>query len=304
MKLFDIFIDKASSIIYLKYNFKNVESYMITVGDIHNDVIYYKYSATVGESSLLWIYPLAHRLMDLVKNNKNFAGFCVKVYTLDRRLLQVENLVINEGAKKIVDNFYVDQFDVNGASYIDFFYGDLCKDLNVSGTVVDAGANFGFFTLFSRQNGANRIYSIEPDPLPFFYLGKNFRSCSDVILLNKAMGVDDAGMTFNICIDNSVASSEFLNIEKMHSMAIPTISVDTLLKIEPIINLLKLDIEGTEVKLIEQFNKTHFERINQLFIEFHGPPISIFNKLVELGYKTKYVNSTANDLAGFIYATK
>jgi hypothetical protein len=68
--------------------------------------------------------------------------------------------------------------------------------------------------------------------------------------------------------------------------------------------LLKLDIEGTEFKVIENLNQKHFDRINQFFIEFHFDPKPIAKKLIDNGYKIEYRHCTENDIVGFIYATK
>ena len=180
----------------------------------------------------------------------------------------------------------------------------MCKNIDVSGTVVDAGANVGFFTLYAKYYGAKRIYSIDPDPLPFFYLEKNFGQDPNIILLNKGMNVSDDGMDINISFEASVGTGEFLSATNSMKLHIPTISIDSILKIENNINLLKLDIEGTEFKVIENLNKKHFDKINQFFIEFHFDPKPIAKKLTENGYKVEYRDSNENSTVGFIYATK
>jgi FkbM family methyltransferase len=234
----------------------------------------------------------------------NFSGFVVKIYNKDMRLIQVEKLVVNKNAKRFATTFDSGQFDATGPSYADFFFGSLCKDIDVSGTVVDAGANVGFFTLYAKYNGAKKIYSIDPDPLPFFYLEKNFEQDPSITLLNKGMNISDDGMDINLSLGASVGTSEFLVTENSMKIHIPTISIDSILKIEDNINLLKLDIEGTEFKVIENLNEKHFSKINQFFIEFHFDPKPIAKKLIENGYKVEYRDSDENSNVGFIYASK
>jgi hypothetical protein len=90
----------------------------------------------------------------------------------------------------------------------------------------------------------------------------------------------------------------------MNKVFIPTISIDTLLKIEKEINLIKLDIEGTEFNVIDNLTQTHFDKINQFFIEFHFDPRPMVSTLIKNGYNVEYRHSTENDIAGFVYAKK
>jgi FkbM family methyltransferase len=304
MKSFDVFLDKANLVVYLNQNLDTTEKYTFAVSDLFVDCVYFIWSQNTAPKDKLWVQPLSNKINAFTKNNKDFAGFVVKIYNKDMRLIQVEKLIVNKNAKRFAATFDSGQFDATGPSYADFFFGDLCKNIDVSGTVVDAGANVGFFTLYAKYYGAKRIYSIDPDPLPFFYLEKNFGQDPNIILLNKGMNVSDDGMDINISFEASVGTGEFLSATNSMKLHIPTISIDSILKIENNINLLKLDIEGTEFKVIENLNKKHFDKINQFFIEFHFDPKPIAKKLIENGYKVEYRDSNESSTVGFIYATK
>ena len=307
MSFFDIHFDKTNFTVYFNYKLESVSKYIFTVGDLYTDAVYYAWTYDIESGSNLWMQPLSQKIHSFVINNPNFPGFVAKIYNKDFRLVQYQNIVVNKNAKRFAGTFHSDPFDPTGPSYADFFYGDLCKDIDVSGTVVDAGANVGFFTLYSKHFGARKIYSIDPDPLAFFYLEKNFGQDASITLLNKAMNVSDAGMDINISLGASVGTSEFLrflNIENSVKIHVPTTCVDSILSMESNINLLKLDIEGTEFKVIENLNQKHFDRINQFFIEFHFDPKPIAKKLIDNGYKVEYRHCTENDTVGFIYATK
>jgi hypothetical protein len=304
MKSFDVFLDKANLVVYLTHKMDTQEKYTISVGDLYVDCVYFIWTQDVPVAEKLWVQPFSNKINAFTKNNPNFSGFVIKIYNKDMRLIQVDKMVVNKNAKRFATTFDSGQFDATGPSYADFFFGNLCKDINVSGTVIDAGANVGFFTLYAKYYGAKRIYSIDPDPLPFFYLEKNFGKDDNIILLNKGMNVSDDGMDINISLGASVGTGEFLISENSMKMHIPTISVDSILKIEDNINLLKLDIEGTEFKVVENLNQKHFDKINQFFIEFHFDPKPIAKKLIENGYKVEYRDSTENSTVGFIYATK
>lgn len=304
MKVFNIYFKKENGIIYLDYNLQSSEVYTVMVCDLFSDCGYYKTELNSYPGLNFWIYPFPEEFARCVKNNKNFPGFTVKIYNKNLRLIQVEKLKINLNAKPYVKNYHIDPFESNGFSYIDFFYNDLCKDINTTGVVVDAGANVGFFTLYSKYYGAQRIYSIEPDPFPFFYLEKNFGSDPDIICINKGLYTSDSGMNLNICVETSVASGEFLPLETAIKTTIPTISIESLLKIEPEINLLKLDIEGTEINLIDNLELDCFKKINQFFIEFHSDSKGIASKLKNNGYTVEYRRSSENSTVGHMYAHK
>lgn len=304
MKPFDVFLDKANLVVYLNHKLDTAEKYTISVNDLFVDCVYFIWPQNAAPKDRLWVQPLSHKINAFTKNNPNFSGFIVKIYNKDMRLIQVEKLIVNKTAKRFTTTFDSGQFDATGPSYADFFFGDLCKNIDVSGTVVDAGANVGFFTLYAKYYGAKRIYSIDPDPLPFFYLEKNFGQDPSITLLNKGMNVSDDGMDINLSTIASVGTGEFLTEANSVKLHIPTISIDSILKIEDTINLLKLDIEGTEFKVIENLNEKHFGKINQFFIEFHFNPKPIAKKLIENGYKVEYRDSDENSNVGFIYAVK
>ena len=159
MKPFDVFLDKANLVVYLNHNLDTQEVYTISAGDLFVDCVYFIWPQNTAPKDRLWVQPLSHKINAFTKNNLNFPGFVVKIYNKDMRLIQVEKLVVNKNARRFATTFDSGQFDATGPSYADFFFGSLCKDIDVSGTVVDAGANVGFFTLYAKYYGAKRSSS-------------------------------------------------------------------------------------------------------------------------------------------------
>ncbi len=305
MKIFDVNLDSEKIIVYLTYNLDLHKKYIVTISDLDIDCLYYSWTVDVStKGSVLWIQPFLNRLTDIIKTNKKFSGLSVKIYTEQRRLMQSSELIFNKNVPRFPYSVQFDPFDLVGYSYLDFFYGDICNNMDFSGTVVDAGANVGFFSMYAKQHGAKRIYSIDPDPSAFYYLRKNLGNFNEIILLNKAVTFDDNGCTINIRSGGTVGTGEIPHSSDEFSWNSPSISVNSLLKIEQDINLLKLDIEGSEFKVIEALNPEHFKNINQLFIEFHSNSIPIVKKLKNVGYNIEYRYSTENDDVGFIYAKK
>lgn len=304
MKPLSIGFDKNECKIYITYTGNAEIKASIVISDVHLDCVYYTWDVTLTKNFDAWIIPLHSSLVNVVLNNNSFAGFNIKLYNEERRLLQTDKIYLNKVDSIIKRPLYFPDYDTTGPSYVDFFYGRLCDDIDMTGTVIDAGANVGFFTLLSKERGAKRVYSIEPDPLPYYYLEKNFSQDTSIILLNKAMSATSEEISFDICLKASVGSAinKYSNTHEKYTIFTESITVENILSIESEINLLKLDIEGAEVEVIEQLND--FKKINQLFIEFHDNPRPITNKLLLNGYNVEYRNSNENSKAGFIYAKK
>jgi FkbM family methyltransferase len=304
MKPLLIGFDKNECKIYITYYGDIDIKGSLVVSDLYLDCVYHTWDVILTKNFDAWIVPLHTSLVNVVLKNPTFAGFNVKLYNEDKRLLQVEKVYLNKVDPIINKPLYYPDYDTTGPSYVDFFYGDLCDNIDMSGTIVDAGANVGFFTLFAKEKGARKIYSIEPDPLPYYYLHKNFSSDPSITLVNKAMGATSDMVLFNMYLKASVGSTlnKYSDPQEKYSIFVESITVPILLLIEPEINLLKLDIEGAEVEVIEQL--TDFSKINQLFIEFHDYPKTIADKLIAKGYQVEYRHSDENSTAGFIYAKK
>lgn len=279
----------------------------IVVSDVYLDCAYYTWENVEFNSSFKgWISPLSDKLMKVVLKSDTYPGFTFKVYGPNKRLLQSENFYLNNTEPIIKKPFITPNHDMVGPSYVDFFYSNLCKGIDFSGVVVDAGANVGFFTLLSSKKGSKRIYSIEPDPEAFHCLYKNFIDESNVICINKALYDKIEVVLFDLSLGSSVAStiSTYNTQSEKHTISVETVTIPFFLAIEEKINLLKLDIEGAEYSVLKNLSSYYYKNINQLFIEFHGDPKYIFEKLIKEGYEVEYRDSDENSTAGFIYAKR
>lgn len=306
MKLLNFSFNKPDCTISIISNVLNAFEGSIVVSDLDIDCVYYEWSTIFNSEFDAWIVPLNDKLKNTIISSEDFSGFLVKVYDKNKRLLQTEKIVINKQTSKITTNSYFPEHDITGHPYIDFFYGDLCENIDFSDTVIDAGANVGFFTFLCKYKGSNRIYSIEPDPFPFYYLDKNFKTESNVVLINKAMSDKNENLKFALNLGGSVGSTAKKYIKSDNNFIIvkETITIQDILKIEEKINLVKLDIEGSEFEVIENLSTEDFKKINQFFIEFHFNPKRIEDKLIENQYSIEYRHSNKNNEVGFIYAKK
>jgi FkbM family methyltransferase len=306
MKLVNISFDKENCVIYVDSNIEDKIKGTIVITDLYLDCVYYAWDMMLNKDFNGWYVPFTERLKNIVLNTNTFAGFNVKFYDVNKRLLQSEKVYLNKVPPLVNTHFYSPTHDITGPSYIDFFYGDLCDGIDTTGVVVDAGANVGFFTLYAKEKGAKRVYSIEPDPMPFYYLEKNFEKDPSIILVNKAMNDVCDSLKFDISLDGSVGSTSSIHskIENKLSIIVQVITIDNIVAIENEINLLKLDIEGSEFAVIDHMTDDCFNKINQMFIEFHYNPKPITDKLISKGYQVEYRHSDENSTVGFIYAKK
>lgn len=305
MKVCNITLDKERCILDIEYVLDTPLELTFVVSDFEIDCTYYIWNpGVVTRGIAMWIAPFPDRFIDVVNKSKNFSGFRCKIYH-KQRLLQVVNLPYSD--KSRMSMFSSSERDITSPAYLDFFHGSLCTGMDLSGTVVDAGANVGFFTLYALRNGAKKIYSIEPDTNAFFHLQKNFINVSEVTLLNKALTTDCLGTVFYHAED-SVASSQQNFGNSTIASIVETIDVESILRVEDTINMLKLDVEGSEVNVLNSLPDVCFNKINQIFVEFHGfhgvNSKDVISRLQSVGYHTEYRNSSEYDLAGFIYAKK
>jgi FkbM family methyltransferase len=302
MKPFNVILNKSDYVIYINYLNNAPIKANVVISDIKTNITYYKFYWDFGDAPSMWSTALSGALIDIIKFNPKFQGFIVKIY-IDEKLVQVEYLKTTSDLITY-ENFINDENDCIGNSYVDFFYGTLCNNINFSNIVVDAGANYGFFTMLAKENKASRIYAIEPDMRAFFYLDRNFNNDSSIIMINKALSKDCNGIEFYYCKETTVANTQYpLNDDYIKSY-VETVDIKSILSIEKEINLVKLDVEGSEYEILDNLSSNEFDSINQFFIEFHNGVKSIPKILLENKFNIEYRNCTEADLVGFIFAYK
>lgn len=305
--ILDIKFDKNTGLFDFKSKTNKSFIGSITISDIHIDCVYYSWdNVEIGLEFSGWIIPLTQKLMDVVLNTKEYPGFTFKVYGPNKRLLQSEKFYLNKTPPPIKTPYITPINDMVGPSYVDFFYSDLCKGLDFSEIVVDAGANVGFFTALAKSKGSKRIYSIEPDPAAFDCLEKNFIDDPNVICIKKALSNKSDVILFDLSLGSSVASTinTYNKQTDTYPIFVESICLSDFLSLEKNINLLKLDIEGAEYDVLNELPSYYYKKINQIFLEFHGDPKPLFTKLQKEGYFAEYRDSNENSNCGFIYAKR
>lgn len=146
---------------------------------------------------------------------------------------------------------------------------DKIKSLNLNGTYVDAGAHFGNHSIyFSKFCDSKKVVSIEGSELNYQYLLKNKQAnnCTNMEIYNKIISnEDDVKYKMTTPYLKNTGVSRVLNTDdtkyiKKNNPENISIKLDTLLKDEKDIVLIKFDIELFEYqglqgceKIIEKF---------------------------------------------------
>lgn len=153
--------------------------------------------------------------------------------------------------------------------------------------VIDCGANIGDVTSFFLRQGA-AVISIEPNPYAFKVLKERFKNNKRVKCINKAVTSSNLEGKIKLFfheespsdqIKYSTGSSlikEKNNVNENNFTTVDGISFCKMLKkINKPIALVKMDIEGAEVEILEELLETTdcLEQIKYLLVETHEKKI-------------------------------
>ena len=171
--------------------------------------------------------------------------------------------------------------------------------INEGDVLVDVGANYGDYTEFFSKylNGTGKIYSIELHPDTYNVLNNKFRNQSNIIVLNNGVTNTNEPIPFykgNDAWTNNIIGHDtsFKVNEKIGD--IQGVRLDTLLKDEQHIKILKIDVEGAENLVLEGLEGI-YDRVEYMLVECHldedweGIRDMVLNK-----YNFKCVNSGNN----------
>jgi FkbM family methyltransferase len=125
-------------------------------------------------------------------------------------------------------------------------------------TFIDAGANFGYFTLLgSRLVGpTGRVIAFEPSPATLVYLKKNLDlNPSANIVLHECALMDRLGnVRINRISDRNSGANTIRTIDQpLETWEVAAVRLEDVIPATERIRLLKLDVEGAELLVIKGF---------------------------------------------------
>ena len=170
-------------------------------------------------------------------------------------------------------------------------------------TVVDAGANVGYYTLIAARlvGRTGRIYAFEPDPLNYSYLIQNVdaNDYSYVKTVPKALS-NETGMTKFIEDPRGAEGFVTSASDFQSALDVPTVTLDDFFSGEgwPTVHIMKMDIEGSEKNALSGMSE--LSRRNpqmRLIMELNTPAIARSGNTVndvayllrELGFLGGYI---------------
>jgi FkbM family methyltransferase len=172
------------------------------------------------------------------------------------------------------------------------------SDLGKRFVYVDIGSNIGT-TVWLFANAAERIYAFEPIPHLYETIRNSIQNnnAGNIKLVNKALG---AGVGSVRMLNNN--NSSVVSDAAQDSVEIPVSTLDIELESEKRIDLLKIDVEGFEMKVLEGAKEVIQSRRPRILLELHPGYIknygsdvaSVIDFLEARGYKITYYSFLHN----------
>ncbi len=137
--------------------------------------------------------------------------------------------------------------------------------------ILDCGANIGLATVYLKNRFPEAtIISIEPEQSNFELLVKNTKDYSDVFCLKNGIWNESSNL---IIKDEGLGNCGFMVEEtnKYHKDSIEAITIVDIMKRYDIdsIDILKIDIEGSEKELFESGYEEWLPKVKVIIIELH-----------------------------------
>ena len=176
-------------------------------------------------------------------------------------------------------------------------------------TVLDIGANIGFFTLmYSKLAGdTGRVIAFEPDPENFRLLRKNVgaHGCRNVTCRQEAVTAATGRIKLFFSEEHRGDHRIFDSGDGRTSSEVPCSSIDDLLGPDGRADFIKMDIQGAEYGAISGMERTIRNSPGlKLFCEFSpallrkagSDPAALLEKIKDLGFSVKYLDEGSGGL--------
>ena len=271
------------------------DGYIITK-DIDLDTTIYKMKIwNVTPGLFAFFIPTPRHGFDFQR--EDFGGFTFELIdegvVLERQILRFKYTNMYQH-KQNINDFHHPVF----VNYREFFVYDRYKHFNLEGceNVIDAGASVGLFTQYMLNKGAKQVASVECDDRSIVALFSNFISNPKVKIIGVALSDIDGEKELYWKEDNPLVNSldingsEFSTQDNPNSKTVKTTTLETLINNLnwDKIDLLKIDIEGSEWDIINNTPDDVFQSIDKILLEYHWPKgrlQSVISRFQSLGFK-------------------
>jgi FkbM family methyltransferase len=159
-----------------------------------------------------------------------------------------------------------------------FVLGEYAFDGPENSLIIDCGANIGMSVMyFKRTHPNSTIIAFEADDKAFEYLSRNIETngLTDVHLNKTAVFDRDGEITWYSALHDTPSSllemsvfQSSLGEQKLKSTTVACAMLSSF--IDRPVNLLKLDVQGAETKVLEDLKNTDkIKFVNDMIIEYH-----------------------------------
>ena len=160
----------------------------------------------------------------------------------------------------------------------------LYKLLQGKGVFLDIGANIGYYSVYMTPK-AGRIYSFEPDPRVYEMLKKNVKDRSNISIVSKAVGKENATGNFTLESDGEVSHLSRNADNTANEISVDIITIDSFVEENHLeVEAIKIDAEGFDFDVI--IGAEHTLQSQRPIVLTEALPSVELNELVQkLNYK-------------------
>jgi FkbM family methyltransferase len=141
------------------------------------------------------------------------------------------------------------------------------ETISIEPVIYDCGANVGTSCAFFQYHYPNsRILAFEPNPKIAEYLKRNIKnnSLKNIEVIEKAVWINNDGIEFGL----EDADGSSIHLEK-NKTKVKSVRLKDYLEKEEVVDILKMDIEGAEVEVLNDC-KDSLTSVKNIFVEFHS----------------------------------
>lgn len=173
-----------------------------------------------------------------------------------------------------------------------------------NGVVVDIGANIGAFSIQAASIGARKVFAVEPEPHNLIALKENIRLNNLGPIINVVeLGISDFSGEATISDDGGGASIK----DCTSGSTIKITTLDQLFNNYNInnVNVLKIDVEGSEPEIILAASQTNLNKCKYIAIEFDVRTGAKLGDMVVKLSETHHVRTMGSwERGGMIFANR
>lgn len=189
--------------------------------------------------------------------------------------------------------------DINEAAVImctDEYPSNVLRHLPDNSHILDIGAHIGSFSIkLSKLRPDLHIHAFEPSVMNYKQLKKNIKinNCKNIITYNCAISDYDGHGTFDVSSDyDGFCLNDEINLKQIDKETVKVCRLSTVMSQVGIgsCSLIKMDVEGSEEKILMDSGDILKNRCNRIIFEYHKHVnlVGLIDYLSSLGYSSRF----------------